>query len=163
MLHRGIALLEIMKNGVLGSYTLQPREVTVPEDRYYVTSAKGSGPGGQAVNTSQNKAILRLTGCVDSAPLAGLSQETWESFLRENHQHITKQSEMIFMSHQHRSLHENIQECIRKIQRLVHEASFQEAPKAPVVPDFRRRERLKFKCKLKGSKNQRRIMKGLLY
>ncbi|KNH08433.1 peptidyl-tRNA hydrolase ICT1 [Perkinsela sp. CCAP 1560/4] len=144
-----------------GTFALQLKDIRIPEDRYYTHFAKGSGPGGQAVNTGRNKAIVHLTGCVQDSPLRGISQEIWENFLVENSHRVTNQKELIFTSHQHRSLYENVNECLRKIQKLLRDASYVSPPKEPVVYNPKTREKKKFKAWLYGSKNKQRIMRTL--
>uniref|UniRef100_A0A7S4UBB3 Uncharacterized protein n=1 Tax=Paramoeba aestuarina TaxID=180227 RepID=A0A7S4UBB3_9EUKA len=104
---------------------------------------------------------MHLIGCVNKSPITGISQEIWDTFLLDNKHRITHSNELIFTSHTHRSLSKNIRECIRKIQKLLHEASYVPPVKEPIVHDHKRRDKIKFNAWLYGSKNQRRIMKGM--
>lgn len=138
------------------------REVIIPTSVYTVTAMRGSGPGGQGVNRSSNKAEVRMA-INRNQPLPGIEEDVWENFLSQQGKHINRDNELIVTSHEHRSLQANINECLDKIRKMVVDASDIYIPPPPVnreLPAHKKDEVIRRK-RISGTKYKSAILKGL--
>eukprot|EP00760_Papus_ankaliazontas_P011604 PhM_4_TR14877/c0_g1_i1/m.30131/K15033/ICT1; peptidyl-tRNA hydrolase ICT1 len=143
-----------------GHFKLELKDVIISKDRYTVLSSKGSGPGGQAVNASSNKAEVHLD---VSTPLPGVDSETWSNFLKEEAKHLMDNGrKMKYTSHDSRSLNVNVEKCIEKIKDALVRASYVPPPPSavPVIAPWMKEDRIA-KKKLRGTKTKNRIMRDL--
>ena len=94
-----------------------PRALT--EEDVRVKFARSSGPGGQSVNKTNSKADVRLN--VYSAGWL----PTWvrERLVAMQQNRINAQGELVVQSDRNRSQHDNLSDCLRKLQSFIEEAS----------------------------------------
>jgi protein subunit release factor B len=109
---------------VEGYYRLaNPKQITIDPSVYEIRTMRGSGPGGQGTNSSSNKVELRadlemLSGFFDKELLAALRRnETGASLTADG-------TTIVVSCHEHRSGLQNKEGCIRKLQELLHKASW---------------------------------------
>lgn len=102
---------------------------TVPVDRFEVSFARSSGPGGQNVNKVNSKATIRMT------------REVWDglewipSYLKNQLKpgtfpYLTKKSGLVVQSDKTRNRHENLQDCYEKLCKAIQDSVYVES-----VPD----------------------------
>jgi len=108
----------------------------VPVSAVEWRSARGSGPGGQAANSSSNKAELRINLRLWSQLEPDVMTDRVLASLKRHHEkHIAQQDILIIQSHAHRSLERNRNECLERAQRIIHEASYV-APAPEAAPHY---------------------------
>lgn len=107
-----------------GFYRLaSPKQIVIDPCVYEMRTMRGSGPGGQGTNSSSNKVELR----VDLEMLSDFFDEELLAALRRNEAgaSLTADGTTIVLScHEHRSGLQNKEGCIRKLQELLHRASW---------------------------------------
>lgn len=105
-------------------YFRHGKDVGVPTWCYEVQTSRGSGPGGQGVNSSSNKVELRVSISKLRSAL-GEDEDTTAALVKKNPGLITGDGEtLILTSHQHRGAHQNQEECLSKLKTLISEASW---------------------------------------
>ena len=144
----------------LRAFRYVARDVIIPPTHYTVTGVRGSGPGGQGVNRSSNKAEVRMG---LSQGLPNIDADVWVKFREMHHKHITVDDVLVLTSHEHRSLQSNVDACLDKIRDMVVAASFV-APAVVAVdmdmPSWKKDQVIQIK-RQKGSKNKASIMRSL--
>lgn len=101
------------------------RKIEVDSACYEIRTARGSGPGGQGVNSSSNKIELRL-----DLELLGLSfDECIIENIRRNERLDEKNSDknshaVMLSSHEHRSALQNREECLARVREMIRQASW---------------------------------------
>jgi protein subunit release factor B len=108
---------------VPGYNRLNFRDVIIPESAYEVRMSRGSGPGGQGVNSSSNKVELRVR-VVELLDL--LDEETYSTLVRQQcGKALTSDGELLIVSsHDHRSALKNKEACVDMIKEMVVKASW---------------------------------------
>ncbi|AYU80909.1 RF-1 domain containing protein [Leishmania donovani] len=121
-----------------GYYRLQnPKHINIDPCVYEIRTMRGSGPGGQGTNSSSNKVELR-------ADMELLSEFFDDELLAALRRHeaggaLTSDGTTIVVScHEHRSALQNKEGCLRKLQTLLHKASWVPPAEAGLVerPSF---------------------------
>lgn len=112
-------------------------EIQIPEEELTFTFARSSGPGGQAVNKVNTKAVLRW----DFANSRALSEGARARFLERFGNRLTKNGELIITSDEHRDQRRNQESCREKLAGLL--ASIARPPKVrrPTKPTRGSKER----------------------
>nr|CCC90965.1 unnamed protein product [Trypanosoma congolense IL3000] len=107
-----------------GYYRIErPRDVSIDETWFTMSTARGGGPGGQGSNSSSNKVELRVS-------MSSLSEHFDEELIgrikqNEHGKSLTSDmTQLILSSHEHRSLHQNKEECLSRLQAIIHKASW---------------------------------------
>jgi len=109
-----------------------PADWRLPPEAVAWCRSRGSGPGGQAVNRSMNKAELHVD--LGALLAAGtVDYETVAALRTKYHAYVTKGDVVIVSSHAHRSLQLNEDECRRKVQRMFHECSYEPEPPVDIA------------------------------
>ncbi|KAG5472332.1 hypothetical protein LSCM1_03731 [Leishmania martiniquensis] len=107
-----------------GYYRLENlKHINIDPSVYEVRTMRGSGPGGQGTNSSSNKVELR----VDMELLSEFFDDELLTALRRNEAggSLTTDGTTIVVScHEHRSALQNKEGCLRKLQALLHKASW---------------------------------------
>ncbi|KAG5472710.1 hypothetical protein LSCM4_02032 [Leishmania orientalis] len=107
-----------------GYYRLEnPKHIIIDPSVYEIRTMRGSGPGGQGTNSSSNKVELR----VDMELLSEFFDDELLSALRRSEAGgaLTADGTTIVVScHEHRSALQNKEACLRKLQMLLHKASW---------------------------------------
>ena len=145
----------------LRAYRYLANDIVIPPTHYTVTGVRGSGPGGQGVNRSSNKAEVRMV--LSNMSLPNIDDDVWVKFREMHHKHITVDDVLVMTSHQHRSLQSNVDECVNKIREMVAAASFVAPPVVAInmeMPSWKK-DQLVQKQRQKGTKNKSSIMKSL--
>jgi ribosome-associated protein len=86
------------------------REVVVPADAISWQFARSSGPGGQHVNRTSSKAVLRF----DAAGSAYLPDDVRARLLARERAWLTDAGELVIASQVHRDQGSNVAECLEK-------------------------------------------------
>ena len=109
-----------------GSFRVPP-DWELPESCCAWLRCRGSGPGGQAVNKSMNKAELQLDlGKLLCEAADVVDYATVETLRSKFHAQVSKNDCLIVRSHAHRSALQNEAECRKKVRQMVHESSWEE-------------------------------------
>ena len=116
-----------------GTYSL-PRDFEFPQSVYTVTGTRGSGPGGQGVNSSSNKAELRLDVGLLTANCSEIPLEVIDRLREHAGSRLTKDDVIVVTSHEHRSLTQNTKVCFKQLQDMLYAASYTPEKNEPVAP-----------------------------
>ncbi|AAZ11812.1 RF-1 domain containing protein, putative [Trypanosoma equiperdum] len=99
------------------------KDIHVDESCFTLLTARGGGPGGQGSNSSSNKVEMR----VNMASLSEYFDEELIGNIKANEcgKALTSdETQLIISSHEHRSMYQNKEECIRRLQQMIHVASW---------------------------------------
>ncbi|KAA8915458.1 hypothetical protein TRICI_002379 [Trichomonascus ciferrii] len=99
---------------------------TVPVDKFEVSFARSSGPGGQNVNKVNSKATIRM------------SRDVWDgldwipAYLKNQLKpgtfpYLTKKSGLVIQSDRTRNRHENLQDCYAKLCNAIQDSVYVES------------------------------------
>jgi ribosome-associated protein len=126
---------------------------TVPESEMGITFVRSSGPGGQKVNKTSSKAMVRWN--VDRS--ASFSDEE-KTRIHERLQHrLTNDGDLIVTCMQERSQLQNRIYAVRTLQELVSSALEEEKERKPTKPSkAAKRQRMDDKRKTAEKKQSRR-------
>ncbi|KPI90418.1 hypothetical protein ABL78_0494 [Leptomonas seymouri] len=100
-----------------------PKLISIDPCVYEIHTMRGSGPGGQGTNSSSNKVELRA----DMEMLSNYFDEELLASLRRNEAGASLTSDgttIVVSCHEHRSGLQNKAGCVRKLQELLHKASW---------------------------------------
>lgn len=116
-----------------GTYRL-PADFVIPEKAYTVVATRGSGPGGQGVNSSSNKAELRVSiqGLLEHCE--GMDLDTIDALREQAASRINKDDILVISSHESRSLNTNIKACLKIAHDIIYKASYVPIPDVPTPP-----------------------------
>lgn len=139
-----------------------PLHTDIPSCCYSVRYCRGSGPGGQAVNSSSNKAEVRidLQALLQYLPDA-VDTSTLERLKEKQSRRIASGSTLVVSSHEHRSAADNVRACLDKAQSMLHEASFVPPPPPvqPVLSECTRRKAI-LRRRKEGYLQKQRLQAG---
>ncbi|KAK9323572.1 hypothetical protein V1517DRAFT_319740 [Lipomyces orientalis] len=92
----------------------------IPRDKFDISFARSSGPGGQNVNKVNTKATIRCSwDDLDWIPNVILER------LRTKHfRYLTKHDKVVVQSDSARQRHENIDDCFQKLHDMIHDCAF---------------------------------------
>lgn len=103
------------------------REVVIPGDALEWQFVRSSGPGGQHVNRTSSKAILRF----DAAGSPHLPPDVRRRLLARERSRLTDAGWLVIVSQAHREQPRNAADCLAKLSQMVE--------RALVPPKIRRR------------------------
>lgn len=131
------------------------KDVTLLNSELSKNYMRSSGPGGQSVNTTNSKAEVRvlISSCsiIDSV-IADNLRANYPNF-------INKSGEIVVTSQTHKSQAQNLNECIKKIQKLIFNCSQVPEQRKYEIPteteemEDRRIEGKKKRSEVKGRRN----------
>ena len=127
--------------------SLGGRRIVIPADSLEWQFARSAGPGGQHVNRTSSKAVLRFqaTGC----PF--LPEDVRGRLLARERSRLTLDGELVITSQRHREQPRNVADCLAKLSALIERAIVQpKSRRATRVPRSAKAARLEAK-KRRGS------------
>lgn len=105
------------------------RQVVIPAETLDWQFVRSSGPGGQHVNRTSTKAVLRF----DIRRSECLPEDVRQRLLDRERSRLTREGAILIVSQRHRDQPGNVAECIGKLSELV--------ARALVPPKVRRKTR----------------------
>ena len=131
---------------------------------YTTLYTRGSGPGGQGMQSSSNRVELRL-----NLELLASSDEFDESTIellrKQQTSKICKAGDLIVASHEHRSALKNEEECVARVRTMLFEAGYvQPVAKPPhELPKHVLKKAIEKRRKKSYYRNAGRNLKAQLY
>jgi ribosome-associated protein len=123
------------------------RRVVIPADALEWQFARSAGPGGQHVNRTSSKAVLRFR--VTDCPF--LPDDVRTRLLARERSRLTLEGELIVTSQRNREQPRNVADCLAKLSALIERAILPPKSRRPTrVPRSARAARLEAK-KRRGS------------
>ncbi len=129
--------------------------ISIPRDELRFTYVRSSGPGGQNVNKTATKAVMRW----DVAGTPSLPDDVRERFQAKYANRLTAGGELILTSQRYRDQARNTEDCIEKLKAMI-----QEVAEPPVQRKKRKpsraaaRRRLEEKRRISEKKQSRRAL-----
>lgn len=118
-------------------------EIQIPDAELSFSFARSSGPGGQAVNKVNSKAILRW----DFRDSQALSIPARARFIQAFQSRLTKEGEVLIASDEHRDQRRNQQACLDRLKEMILQIAKPPKARKPTKPTRGSKER-----KLAGKK-----------
>jgi ribosome-associated protein len=103
--------------------------VTIPAEALEWQFVRSSGPGGQHVNRTSSKAVLRF----DARHSPHLPEDVRRRLLERERPRLTRNGFLVITSQRHRDQPKNVADCLAKLSVMIE--------RALVVPKVRRRSR----------------------
>jgi len=104
-------------------------KVVIPPEALEWQFARSSGPGGQHVNRTSSKAVLRF----DARHSPHLPEDVRRRLLERERPRLTRNGFLVITSQRHRDQPKNVADCLAKLSVMIE--------RALVVPKVRRRTR----------------------
>jgi ribosome-associated protein len=101
--------------------------VSIPADAIEWQFVRSSGPGGQHVNRTSSKAVLRF----DARHSPHLPDDVRRRLLERERSRLTREGVIVITSQRHRDQPKNVADCLAKLSVMIE--------RAMVVPKVRRR------------------------
>jgi ribosome-associated protein len=103
--------------------------VTIPAEALEWHFVRSGGPGGQHVNRTSSKAVLRF----DARRSPHLPEDVRRRLLERERPRLTREGFLVITSQRHRDQPKNVADCLAKLSAIIE--------RALVVPKVRRRTR----------------------
>ncbi|MCS5617675.1 MAG: aminoacyl-tRNA hydrolase [Pirellulales bacterium] len=127
--------------------------IVIPADALQWQFARSSGPGGQHVNRTSSKAVLRF----HPASCASLPEQVRQRLLARVRSRLTAEGELVIASQRHREQGRNVADCRAKLSALIEQAAVPPKPRrATRVSRAARAARLDAKKRRSTTKRLRR-------
>jgi len=91
------------------------RSVQIPEREFHWQFARSGGPGGQHVNKTSTKAVLRW----NTRDSPSLPDGVRRRFLETYRTRINQDGELLLTSDQYRSQSQNIEDCLERLRTML--------------------------------------------
>lgn len=105
---------------------VKPRGIRAADGRVVIPAAalewqfvRSSGPGGQHVNRTSSKAVLRF----DVARTPHLPEDVRARFLDQQRSRLTQDGSIVIASQRHRDQPRNVADCLAKLSALIERAA----------------------------------------
>ena len=129
----------------------------IPESELRFTYARSSGPGGQNVNKTASKAILRW----DPFASRALPPDVRERFARAYANRLTAEGELVLHGQRHRDQARNAADCVAKLAEMLRAVARPKRARRPTRPSRGSVERrLGEKKRRSEAKRERRGPRG---
>lgn len=129
------------------------RRVVIPADALEWQFARSAGPGGQHVNRTSSKAVLRF----QASRAACLPDDVRQRLLARERSRLTLEGDLLIASQRHREQPRNVADCLAKLSALLERAMVPPKPRRPTrVPRSARAARLESKKRRSTTKRLRR-------
>jgi len=129
------------------------RRVVIPAEALEWQFARSAGPGGQHVNRTSSKAILRF----DAAGSPHLPADVRARLLAREQSRLTADGALLISSQRHREQGRNVADCVAKLSAIIERAVRPPTPRRPTrVPRAARAARLEAKKRRGATKRLRR-------
>ena len=90
-------------------------QITVARAEFRLTFVRSSGPGGQNVNKTSTKVVLRW----NVTESESLSEEVRHRFLVRYRRRMTERGELVLTSERYRQRGRNIEDALQKVRALI--------------------------------------------
>jgi ribosome-associated protein len=130
-----------------------PGRIVIPPEALEWQFARSAGPGGQHVNRTSSKAVLRF----DAAGCPQLPEAIRQRLLARERARLTTEGGLVIASQRHREQPRNVADCLAKLSAIIERAVTPPKPrKATRVPRASRAARLDAKKRRGATKRLRR-------
>jgi ribosome-associated protein len=123
--------------------------IEIPENEYEITCSRSSGPGGQNVNKTETKAMLRW-----NIEKSNLSEE--QKLVLRNKLKLTQEGNLVCFEQSQRSQLQNRINVIEKFHRIINRALTPEKERISTKPSRGSEERRLEEKRITGKKKQSR-------
>ena len=128
-----------------------PQRIVIPPEALEWQFARSSGPGGQHVNRTSSKAVVRF----DAAGSPHLPEDVRQRLLARERSRLTVDGSLLIASQWHREQPRNIADCLAKLSTIIERAARPPKARRPTrMPRAARAARL-------DSKKRRGVTKRL--
>ncbi|AGW11972.1 putative Class I peptide chain release factor [Megalodesulfovibrio gigas DSM 1382 = ATCC 19364] len=126
--------------------------VVIPQDELQFSTARASGPGGQHVNTTDSKVLLRF----NISESRQLSPARKAQLLEALAHRLDSEGAVLITAQESRSQHVNKELALAKLAALLRKALTPRAPRRPTRPTLASKERRLAGKKLTAARKQAR-------
>ncbi|MFN2375123.1 MAG: alternative ribosome rescue aminoacyl-tRNA hydrolase ArfB [Candidatus Binatia bacterium] len=131
--------------------------IHVPESELEITYVRSSGPGGQNVNKTSSKAVVRW----NVRDAAALREDVKARFLERFSSRITTGGDILLTSDRYRDQPRNLEDCLGRLAAMLAEVAVAPVQRRPTRPGRAARERRIVGKKTRGAvKSLRRTVRG---
>ena len=128
------------------------RSVVIPAEALEWQFARSAGPGGQHVNRTSSKALLRF----QASRCPALPEDIRQRLLARERSRLTIDGDLLISSQRHREQPRNVADCLAKLSALIERAILPPKKRRPTrIPRSAKAARLEAK-KRRGSTKQLR-------
>ena len=129
----------------------RPQPIQIPRSEVEISYVRSSGPGGQNVNKTNTKAVVRWGFALSSV----LSDEHKGRFRDSFASRLTKDGELVITSDRFRDQQMNLDDCFQKISEMVEATRFPPKPRKKTKPTKGSKRR-----RVEGKRVRSEIKKG---
>ncbi len=127
--------------------------IVIPPEALDWQFARSAGPGGQHVNRTSSKAVLRF----DAAGCRFLPEDVRQRLLAREKSRLTTEGSLVIASQRHREQPRNVADCLEKLSAIIERAATPpKRRKATRIPRAARAARLETKKRRGATKRLRR-------
>jgi ribosome-associated protein len=131
--------------------------LVIPEEELELTAARSGGPGGQHVNTTSSKVLLRW----DLAQSRAVTEEQRARLLSKiPPRYLTGEGQVLLTSSEHKSQHENREAVLVRLAAVLRDALKREKKRIATKPGKRARARRREGKEKQSAKKQGRARGG---
>mgnify|MGYP003813831231 FL=1 len=131
------------------------RSISIPREELRFTYVRSGGPGGQNVNKTATKAVMRW----DVAGSPSLADDVKARFQEKFANRLVAGGELILTSQRYRDQARNTEDCIEKLRAMILQVAQPPVPRTKTRPSrAAARRRLEEKRRLSEKKQSRRAL-----